>query len=289
MDTSRVLAERLKEINMSEYDASTYKRFSSAVMRQVQSLRIVLDSLQAKGKERQWLKNQALGELDDAKIIDGLTGEKSIYKRRGELEPELGSPQQKPKRLRVLADVSGSMYRFNGVDGRLERSMEAVCMVMEALESYEHKFKYDIVGHSGDGYDIELVPVDKVPKDNKQRLQVLKTMHAHAQFCMSGDHTLEGADASIKQLAREEADERFVVVLSDANLERYGIRPERFAQVLTSDPQVNAFAIFIGSLGDQAERLQKTLPAGRSFVALDTKQIPQILQQIFTSTMLSSA
>ena len=54
---------------------------------------------------------------------------------------QLGSPQQKPKRLRVLADVSGSMYRFNGVDGRLERSMEAVCMVMEALESYENKFK----------------------------------------------------------------------------------------------------------------------------------------------------
>lgn len=44
---------------------------------------------QAKGKERQWLRNQALGELDDAKIIDGLTGEKSIYKRRGELEPEV--------------------------------------------------------------------------------------------------------------------------------------------------------------------------------------------------------
>lgn len=54
---------------------------------------------------------------------------------------QLGSPQEKPKRLRLLVDVSGSMYRFNGVDGRLERSMEAVCMVMEALESYEHKFK----------------------------------------------------------------------------------------------------------------------------------------------------
>lgn len=79
-------------------------------------------------------------------------------------------------------------------------------------------------------------------------------MHAHAQFCMSGDYTLEGTEASIKELAREEADEHFVVVLSDANLERYGIRPERFASVLTSDPQVNAFAIFIGSLGDQAER-----------------------------------
>lgn len=52
-----------------------------------------------------------------------------------------GSPQQKPKRLRLVVDVSGSMYRFNGVDGRLERSMEAVCMVMEAFENYEHKFK----------------------------------------------------------------------------------------------------------------------------------------------------
>ncbi|XP_060732399.1 von Willebrand factor A domain-containing protein 8 [Tachysurus vachellii] len=285
----KAFKERLKEIQMSEYDAATYERFSGAVRRQVQSLRIILDSLQAKGKERQWLKNQALGELDDAKIIDGLTGEKAIYKRRGELEPELGTPQQKPKRLRLLADVSGSMYRFNGVDGRLERSMEAVCMVMEALENYEHKFKYDIVGHSGDGFDIELVRCDKVPKNNKQRLKVLKTMHAHSQFCMSGDYTLEGTEHAVKDLAREEADEHFVIVLSDANLERYGISPDRFARTLTSNPQVHAFAIFIGSLGDQAERLQRTLPAGRSFVAMDTKEIPQILQQIFTSTMLSNA
>ncbi|KAK2905316.1 hypothetical protein Q8A67_007115 [Cirrhinus molitorella] len=285
----KAFKQRLKEIEMSEYDATTYDRFSGAVRRQVQSLRIILDSLQAKGKERQWLRNQALGELDDAKIIDGLTGEKAIYKRRGELEPELGSPQQKPKRLRLLADVSGSMYRFNGVDGRLERSMEAVCMVMEALENYEHKFKYDIMGHSGDGFDIELVRCDKVPKNNKERLKVLKTMYAHSQFCMSGDYTLEGTEHAVKVLSHEEADEHFVIVLSDANLERYGISPDRFARVLTSNPQVNAFAIFIGSLGDQADRLQRTLPAGRSFVAMDTKQIPQILQQIFTSTMLSNA
>uniref|UniRef100_A0A4W4EPU4 von Willebrand factor A domain-containing protein 8 n=1 Tax=Electrophorus electricus TaxID=8005 RepID=A0A4W4EPU4_ELEEL len=285
----KAFKERLKEIAMSEYDADTYQRISSAVRRQVQSLRIILDSLQAKGKERQWLKNQALGELDDAKIIDGLTGEKAIYKRREELEPELGSPQQKPKRLRLLADISGSMYRFNGVDGRLERSMEAVCMVMEALESYEHKFKYDITGHSGDGFNIELVTCDKVPKNNKHRLKVLKTMHAHSQFCMSGDYTLEATEHAVRELACEEADEHFVIVLSDANLERYGINPERFARVLTAEPQVHAFAIFIGSLGDQAQRLQRTLPAGRSFVAMDTKQIPQILQQIFTSTVLSSA
>ncbi|XP_072214400.1 von Willebrand factor A domain-containing protein 8 [Excalfactoria chinensis] len=285
----KAFKQRLKEIQMSEYDASTYERFSGAVRRQVQSLRIILDNLQAKGKERQWMRHQAVGELDDAKIIDGLTGEKAIYKRRGELEPQPGSPQQKPKRLRLVVDVSGSMYRFNGVDGRLERSMEAVCMVLEAFENYEHKFKYDIVGHSGDGYNITLVENGKVPKNNKQRLEILKVMHAHAQFCMSGDHTLEGTEHAIREIAKEDADEYFVIVLSDANLERYGIEPATFAQVLTTNTQVNAFAIFIGSLGDQADRLQRTLPAGRSFIAMDTKEIPQILQQIFTSTMLSSA
>ncbi|XP_030874342.1 von Willebrand factor A domain-containing protein 8 [Leptonychotes weddellii] len=189
----KAFQQRLKEIQMSEYDAATYERFSGAVRRQVHSLRVILDNLQ-----------------------------------------------------------------------------------------------YDIVGHSGDGYSIGLVPLNKIPKDNKQRLEILKTMHAHAQFCMSGDHTLEGTEHAIKEIVKEEADEYFVIVLSDANLSRYGIHPAKFAQILTSNPQVNAFAIFIGSLGDQATRLQRTLPAGRSFVAMDTKDIPQILQQIFTSTMLST-
>ena len=37
---------RLKEIQMSEYDATTYERFSGAVRRQVHSLRIILNNLQ---------------------------------------------------------------------------------------------------------------------------------------------------------------------------------------------------------------------------------------------------
>lgn len=79
-------------------------------------------------------------------------------------------------------------------------------------------------------------------------------MHAHAQFCMSGDHTLEATSLAIQSLAKEDCDEAFVIVLSDANLERYGIAPERFGRILTSDPKVNAYAIFIGSLGNQADR-----------------------------------
>lgn len=53
----------------------------------------------------------------------------------------MGSPQELPKRLRLLVDVSGSMYRFDGQDSRLTRQMEAVLMVMEAFETYEEKFK----------------------------------------------------------------------------------------------------------------------------------------------------
>lgn len=34
--------------------------------------------------------------------------------------------------------------------------------------------QYDIIGHSGDGHDIELVRADKTPKNNKERLKVLK-------------------------------------------------------------------------------------------------------------------
>ena len=110
---------------MSEFDANLYDQYASQVRKQVQALRNIISGLQAKAKDRQWLKNQTQGELDDTRLIEGITGEKTIYKRRGEQDPEPGSVQEKPKRLRLLVDVSGSMYRFNGHDQRLERMMES--------------------------------------------------------------------------------------------------------------------------------------------------------------------
>lgn len=77
---------------MSEYDAKMYESFSSRVRRQVQSLRVILDSLQASGQERVWLRNQTSGELDDGKLIEGLTGERAIYKKRGDENPEVCGP-----------------------------------------------------------------------------------------------------------------------------------------------------------------------------------------------------
>lgn len=81
-------------------------------------------------------------------------------------------------------------------------------------------------------------------------------MHAHAQFCISGDNTLEAIRDAITRLEKEkdEFDEGIVIVLSDANLSRYGIAPRRLADALQSSDFISAYAIFIGSLGDQAIR-----------------------------------
>lgn len=41
------------------------------------------------------MKRQTDGELDDSRLADGLTGEATVYKRRGMAKPELGRPQIK--------------------------------------------------------------------------------------------------------------------------------------------------------------------------------------------------
>jgi hypothetical protein len=41
---------------------------------------------------------------------------------------------------------------------------------------------------------------------------------------------------------------------------------------LTRNPQVNAFALFIASFGDEATRLQQALPLGKAFVVLTRLQ-----------------
>jgi hypothetical protein len=82
--------------------------------------------LAAKEEERVWVKRQTDGELDDSRLTEGLTGEATVYKRRGMEKPELGRPQIKcvffsssvyiyssflyrPKRIRFVFDLSASM------------------------------------------------------------------------------------------------------------------------------------------------------------------------------------
>ncbi len=55
---------------------------------------MILD-LAAREEERVWVKRQTDGELDDSRLTEGLTGEATVYKRRGMAKPELGRPQLK--------------------------------------------------------------------------------------------------------------------------------------------------------------------------------------------------
>ena len=104
----------------------------------MRQLKDMLMELLRRKKERVWLRNQSHGDLDDAKIIDGLAGEKLIFKRRGDegkrndaTSNNEGRPSK--KRIQFVMDVSGSMMRFNSMDGRLERTLSATLMIMEAL------------------------------------------------------------------------------------------------------------------------------------------------------------
>jgi len=107
----KAFEDKLKEIKMSAHDHKLYAQFSEPNRKQVQQLKAVLEAMQTKSKERQWQKYQTHGDLDDTRLVEGITGEKNIYRRRAEANPWADHVQEKPNRLKLVVDVSGSMYR----------------------------------------------------------------------------------------------------------------------------------------------------------------------------------
>jgi hypothetical protein len=57
---------------------------------EIKQLRSILESVQAKNKERTWVKQRLQGELDDNKLVDGIAGDQNIYKMRGKEDPMQG-------------------------------------------------------------------------------------------------------------------------------------------------------------------------------------------------------
>ncbi|RLN94302.1 hypothetical protein BBJ28_00003843 [Nothophytophthora sp. Chile5] len=283
------LAEKLREIDMSDREWETYQSYFTRVERESAQLRAVLGNLEAVAQERSWLRHQSSGELDDGKLVDGVAGERLVFKRRGVSDSPFQGPaghqQQEPKRMLFVMDVSGSMYRFNGQDARLERMLETSLMIMESFAGFEKELDYCLMGHSGDSSEIPFVAFGAPPQDRKARLQVLQKMVAHTQYCRSGDHTVEAVERGVRRVAALEGDGRFVFVVSDANLERYGIRPRHLGRKLLAEPGVQAHALFIASFADEAERIRRDLPVGRGHVCLDTAELPRMFKQIFTAAL----
>ena len=109
------LEARLAELNMTSAGADSYGALLVAVQAHIAQLRDLLErafppcfssacihidvnattDLAAREEERVWVKRQTDGELDDTRLTEGLTGEATVYKRRGMAKPEPGRPQVK--------------------------------------------------------------------------------------------------------------------------------------------------------------------------------------------------
>jgi len=79
----------------------------------VKQISDMLREVVKKRKERVWLRNQSEGEFDDGKLVDGLAGDRLVYKRRGVAPGRAargdtqGEEIKGRKRVQFVMDVSG--------------------------------------------------------------------------------------------------------------------------------------------------------------------------------------
>jgi hypothetical protein len=103
------LEQRLREINMNEFEAQKYIRYVAPVQFEIKQLRAILEAAQAKvrivtflcqmvdsdrylqGKEREWGRMKSTGELDDTRLVEGITGDRNVYKIRENQKPRFGT------------------------------------------------------------------------------------------------------------------------------------------------------------------------------------------------------
>ncbi|KZT64100.1 hypothetical protein DAEQUDRAFT_679169 [Daedalea quercina L-15889] len=274
------LARRLEELDMKVSEAKGYGALLNAVESHIATLHDLLENLAAREEERVWVKRQTDGELDDSRLTEGLTGEATVYKRRGMAKPELGRPQIKPKRVRFVFDISASMYRFQ-YDGRLQRSLETGRLLFLTFNRLTRKDKY--IWDSGDSPVIPLVESDRLPSEIKDRWKVVEKMELVTQYAFAGDYTVEAIENAVNEVAKFDADDWFVITITDANFARYGISEEYLHRVMTRQPKVHTALVCIGE-GAEALWIPKKLQ-GKGFRVTNTADIPVVLRSIL-STMV---
>lgn len=187
-------------------------------------------------------------------------------------------------------------------------------MILESFARLSRKEKYriDIVGQSGEEAVIPLVPLDTMPQHAGDRYKVIQKMgksfplHVLSWPLMirvqlsflsipglattrskpsppgslpSPRATQVGPPSSLSRtLADFLADDFFVVVVTDANFERYGITGDDLKRVMDGNSKVKVSLIAIGE-GAEATWLPKALP-GRAYRVKETTDIATTLRAI---------
>lgn len=62
------MQKRREQVDMTQADSDLFKSYLANVQREIRELRVILESIEAKNKERIWLKNQSSGDVDDTKL-----------------------------------------------------------------------------------------------------------------------------------------------------------------------------------------------------------------------------
>lgn len=62
------MQKRREQVDMTQADSELYRSYLANVQREIRELRVILESIEAKNKERVWLKNQSSGDIDDTKL-----------------------------------------------------------------------------------------------------------------------------------------------------------------------------------------------------------------------------
>ena len=275
---AEALDKRLKELDMGKLDWKRYNSLRNQVEEQIVQLKSHLKDLKKRSEERIWLKNQTTGELDESRIVDALAGERDVFKRRGNPhDANENSLHSNPITIKLIVDISASMYRFNGYDQRLERLLEATLMMMESLHD-DKRFVLYISGHNGSSAKIPLVKPGMELNEATQ-LRVLEGMVANTQYTYAGDNTVEAISLAVEDATKGE----LIIIISDANLERYNITVDDLAPL--QDHNVHAHLIFIGSLGDEAAELASCIPNDRAQVCFQSSQLPLIMKKVVTTAL----
>lgn len=261
-------------------EAALYERLREANAPLVQQLRVILQSAEARETERAWLKLKANGELDETRLVDAAVGERQVFKKRGAPPQRHGTHQAKPKHLTFLLDASASMARGDALDGRLHRMASTAALLIEALHGFEHKFVYNMSMHSGGTADAPLLEAGRPPAEEGERARVVGALFAHAWSAPSGDNSLQAVRRAVEAAGRADADERIVVLLSDANLGRYDVSPEEIGEALRSNPHVRAYCVFVAEPA-AAEWLAEQLPLGQGFAVQDVAKLPRVMKEVF--------
>jgi MoxR-like ATPase len=271
---NEALEKKLEELNMGKLDWERYNSVRARVEENIKDMKRYLKDLKKRKEERQWLHRQTSGELDENRLVEVLAGERDVFKRRG--NPAEKAFLSDPINIKLVVDVSASMYRF-GYDGRLERLLEATLMIMECFRG-DKRFNLYITGHNGSSPKIDLVH-PTMQLDEATQLRVLEAMVAHTQYTYAGDHTIEAIEAAV-----EESDpDTLIIIISDANLNRYDITLEDLKPLQSS--KVHAHLIFIASLGDEAAALASAVPNERAQCCFKTSELPLIIKKIVTNAL----